>query len=119
MSVRWTLRTLRGTNLVTEGHRSRRGWQTTPVPAEVAPRRLAPIVAAYVCIVGLVFAVGFLVFYIAARSHSRDMEQRQTKQQIEQEIRANNCALMDNLPAGGPLDRLRATYHCGPGLARQ
>jgi hypothetical protein len=43
---------------------------------------------------------------------SRDTEQ----QRFQQQIVHNNCALMDQLPRGGALDRLRATYHCGPGL---
>jgi hypothetical protein len=104
---------------MTEGRRSRRGWKTTPVPPlDPVPRRLTPIVAAYVCIVLLVVAVALLLAYIVLRSHSRDVEQRETTRQIEQLIHANNCALMDGLPAGGPLDRLRATNHCGPGLPR-
>lgn len=97
---------------MTEGRRSRLGWHAASPPPELPPRRLAPIVLAYVCIVGLVITIGFLVFYIAIRSHSRDVEQRQ----IEQQIVRNNCALMDALPAGGPLTPLRAKYHCGPGL---
>jgi hypothetical protein len=35
---------------------------------------------------------------------------------IEQQLVRNNCDLTDQLPAGGELDRLRAKYHCGPGL---
>jgi hypothetical protein len=104
---------------MTEGRRSRRGWSTTPIPPpepDPVQRRLTPIVAAYVCIVGLVLTIGVLLFFIEARSHSRDVEQQQTTQQIERLIHANNCALMDGLPRGGPLDRLRATNHCGPGL---
>jgi hypothetical protein len=54
-----------------------------------------------------------LIFgYILLRGSERDAENARMKQQID----SNNCALMDRLPAGGPLDPLRTYYHCGPGL---
>ena len=97
---------------MTEGRRSRLGWKTTPAPRPESPRRFTPIVIAYVCIVLLAISIGVLTAYIAVLKSSRDTEQ----QRIEQTVIHNNCALMDALPAGGPLTPLRARYHCGPGL---
>jgi hypothetical protein len=54
-----------------------------------------------------------LVFcYVIVLKSAHDTEQ----QRMQQQIQLNNCALLDQLPADFPLDRLRATYHCGPGL---
>lgn len=63
-------------------------------------------------IVLLAVAIGVLTAYVVVLKNARDTE----SQRIEQLVERNNCALLDQLPASYPLDRLRATYHCGPGL---
>jgi hypothetical protein len=73
---------------------------------------MTPIVLAYACIVLLAVAIGVLTTYVVVLKNAHDTEQ----QRIERQIQLNNCALLDQLPADFPLDRLRATYHCGPGL---
>ena len=106
---------------MTELRRSRRGWTAfaRPPTAESRQRRIAVAVLYAAVILNMLLTV--LVFsYVLALKQSRDAEQHRAateQQRIEQEIRRNNCALFDGLPAGGPLTPLRATYHCGPGLA--
>ena len=68
--------------------------------------------ALYVAVV-LNLVLSLLLFtYVLVLKSSRDTEATRIQRQLEQ----NNCSLMDQLPAGGPLDPLRAKYHCGPGL---
>jgi hypothetical protein len=55
-----------------------------------------------------------LFAYVIVLKDSRDTEQQRIKDQLQ----INNCALLDQLPQQAhALDRLRATYHCGPGLS--
>jgi hypothetical protein len=60
----------------------------------------------------LALAVGVLTAYVIVLKDAHDTE----AVRIEQQLIRNNCDLTDQLPAGGELDRLRAKYHCGPGL---
>lgn len=71
-----------------------------------------PLGRVYLALVLLTLAIVVLAVYIVALKNARDTETTR----IHDQLVHNNCALMDQLPAGGPLDRLRATYHCGPGL---
>lgn len=79
------------------------------------PRRRWTIGLLYVGLIVNLIIAALLFSYVLVLKASRDTEQ----QRIEQRIDVNNCALLDQLPASAVLDRLRATYHCGPGLARQ
>jgi hypothetical protein len=54
-----------------------------------------------------------LFAYVLVLKDAHDTEQ----QRIREQLQINNCALLDQLPQQAhELDRLRATYHCGPGL---
>jgi hypothetical protein len=68
---------------------------------------------AFIVVAVLNAVMTLMIFgYILLRGSERDAENARMQQQIDR----NNCALMNELPAGGPLDRLRHDYHCGPGL---
>lgn len=51
--------------------------------------------------------------YVNGKGAQRDAENQQLNQRINDAV----CSVLDQLPAGGRLDRVRATYGCGPGLA--
>lgn len=50
--------------------------------------------------------------HVAARGQQRDAETEAQRQQFGLFV----CQVLDQLPAAPTLDRLRATYQCGPGL---
>jgi hypothetical protein len=75
------------------------------------PRRTA-LYLLYVVVTLNVVLTALVFCYVVVLKNAHDTEQ----QRIERQIQLNNCALLDQLPADFPLDRLRATYHCGPGL---
>lgn len=50
--------------------------------------------------------------YIEGRGVQRDAEQAR----LQERLRQAQCDLLDQLPAGGLLERPRAKYHCGPGI---
>jgi flagellar basal body-associated protein FliL len=76
------------------------------------PRRTA-LYLLYVVVTLNVLLTALVFSYVLVLKSAHDTEQ----QRIEQQIRLNDCALLDELPASlPPLQRLRATYHCGPGL---
>jgi hypothetical protein len=78
-----------------------------------ARRRRLVLGALYTAVI-LNLVLSLLLFaYVIVLKDSRDTEQQRIKDQLQ----INNCSLMDQLPAGGSLDRLRAIYHCGPGLS--
>jgi hypothetical protein len=79
-----------------------------------APSRARRIASTALIVAAVLNAIlTLLIFgYILLRGSERDEENARMQQQIDR----NNCALMDGLPAGGALDRLRHEYHCGPGL---
>jgi flagellar basal body-associated protein FliL len=76
------------------------------------PRGAKQFLIMWAAIVLLAVAIGVLTAYVVVLKNAHDTEQQRT----EQQIRLNNCALLDQLPANFPLNNLRATYHCGPGL---
>lgn len=73
---------------------------------------LAGIVLSYVYAQNVDHRLGRLEQYVQGRGEYRDQEQRR----LEEQIRRSTCDLLDQLPAGGLLERPRAKYHCGPGL---
>jgi hypothetical protein len=99
---------------MSESRRSRLGWPGAPqqpAPDARRQRRIAVAVLYTAVILNMVLTV--LVFsYVLALKDAHDTETTRVQQQVDR----NNCALMDALPAGGPLVPLRARYHCGPGL---
>ena len=96
---------------MSESRPSRIAWPAMERRAAGRRRRLA-LGALYVAVV-LNLILSLLLFaYVIVLKSSRDGEAAL----IQRQLVSNNCALMDQLPAGGALDRLRATYHCGPGL---
>jgi hypothetical protein len=69
--------------------------------------------ALYVAVILNLLLSALLFAYVIVLKDSRDTEQQRIKDQLQ----INNCALLDQLPQQAhALDRLRATYHCGPGL---
>lgn len=95
-------------------HRSRLAWPLMPNRPPIRPRRRSKLLAAlFVAVVVNAMISALLFAYVIVLKDNRDTEQERIRQQIV----TNNCALMDGLPAGEPLDRLRSQYHCGPGLA--
>lgn len=98
---------------MTSDHPSRRAWPLRQPPArDPGPRGARQFLIVWAAIIVLAVAVGVLTAYIVVLKNARDTEQVR----IEQQIGQNNCALLDQLPAGPVLDRLRDKYHCGPGL---
>jgi hypothetical protein len=91
---------------------SRTAWPAMDSRAPTSRRRLA-VGALYAAVV-LNLVLSLLLFaYVIVLKDSRDTEQQRIKDQLQ----INNCALLDQLPRQAhALDRLRATYHCGPGL---
>jgi hypothetical protein len=78
-----------------------------------APRRRRVALTAFIVVAVLNAVMTLMIFsYILLRGTERDAENAR----MQQQIRDSWCTALDELPAGGPLDRLRATYHCGPGL---
>lgn len=51
--------------------------------------------------------------YVAGKGAQRDAENTAQNQRIDKAV----CSVMDQLPAGGRLDVVRAQYKCGPGVA--
>lgn len=90
---------------------SRRGWPAMDRRVPITKRRLAVGMLYTAVVLNLVLSL-LLFAYVIVLKNSRDTEQQRIKQQVD----SNNCALMDRLPKGGPLDPLRTYYHCGPGL---
>lgn len=99
-------------------------WPPAEGHSHRLPRSLLVLVA--VCIIGLLVAIVLsfayaqqvngrlsrLEQYVQGRGDYRDQEQKR----LEEKIRRSTCDLLDQLPAGGLLERPRAKYHCGPGL---
>lgn len=54
--------------------------------------------------------------YIEGKGEQRDRENAELNRRIDDAVQEGKCDLLDQLPAGGFLDRLRATYNCGPGI---
>lgn len=52
--------------------------------------------------------------YVAGKGAQRDAETQRQNQQFNQFV----CDVLDQLPAGEALDRVRTQYGCGPGLTR-
>lgn len=50
--------------------------------------------------------------YVAGKGEQRDAENARQNELIDQAV----CNVLDQLPAGGRLDTVRAAYRCGPGL---
>lgn len=92
-------------------HPSRAGWPAMERRAPVRRRKYA-VGALYTAVILNLVLSGLLFAYVLVLKDARDTEQQRIQQQVDQ----NNCDLLDNLPALFPLERLRAAYHCGPGL---
>lgn len=101
-------------------HRSRWPAPTTTVVAEALPdvgtglaRRVRFLTRALfvlgLCLLGI--GTG-LVLLILQRSSDRDEQAARLQQSFRQGI----CDVMDQLPAGGLLERPREKYGCGPGI---
>jgi hypothetical protein len=114
-------------------HRSRTAWQQAPQTPPGAtttthdhrlPRRvrliLTGLVVAVVALTGLVVVMGVYVWqaaeYVRGEGEYRDAEAaRMEAERLERERRFA-CDLLDTLPEGGPVDRTRGKYGCGPGI---
>ena len=83
--------------------------QERRVPART--RRLALLIL-YVAVTLNMVLTGLVFSYVVVLKTARDTETAR----IHEQLVSNNCALLDQLPASPVLDRLRHTYHCGPGL---
>lgn len=98
--------------------RSRRAWplrtEPTTTPAGTHDHAISntPMGMAFTGIVLLLLVNVALVAYVFIARESRDEQNRQTNQRINQSI----CDLLDQLPEGGLLERPRAKYGCGPGI---
>lgn len=89
---------------------------------------LKPTLLAFLVIIALGLVAGIVLSYVQAqrtgqRLHALEEyvqgkgEQRDRENaRLREEIRQGQCALLDQLPAGGLLDRPRQTYGCGPGI---
>ena len=75
---------------------------------------LAAGIILFVYIVQTNERVGRLEEYVAGRGEYRDQEAARLKE----EVRSNWCEVLDTLPAGEALDRVRVKFDCGPGMPR-
>ena len=54
--------------------------------------------------------------YVAGRGEFRDREAVELEERLRESFRRGICDTLDQLPEGGPLDRPRTKYECGPGV---
>lgn len=79
------------------------------------------VVAQMLTLAGLGLAAAFIYQqqqYIEGRGEYRDREAERMEEQWQERFRRGQCDMLDNLPEGAVLDRLRDRYDCGPGLPR-
>lgn len=93
-------------------HRSRIAWAAMPERRAPARARRIALFILYGAVTLNMLLTALVFSYVVVLKSSRDTETAR----IHEQLVTNNCALLDQLPAGPVLDRLRDTYHCGPGL---
>lgn len=110
--TRWTVRTVRGLGMVLLGLAVALSLLSTLVAYRVTQDAAAQARDSQQQAAAVERRLAALEEFVAGKGEQRDAETQRQNQQFNQFV----CDVLNQLPAGTALDRIRGQYGCGPGL---
>lgn len=110
--TRWTVRTVRGLGMIFLGLAVALGLLSTLVAYRVTQDAARQARDSQAQAAAVERRLQALEEYVAGKGKQRDADAQRQNQQFNQFV----CDVLDQLPPGEVLDRVRGEYGCGPGL---